>query len=160
MRTVLGTCTVRVCKMCILCGPLAARSFNDLCKHHNADGNVVCTTTVVYAGPLPAPAPHPLASDGWCRDFFDAVGLGDLVAGDCSAIGTPGDVRPIGSPVGTGLSAAAAAHLGLLPGTAVAAGMIDAHAGGAAALAGAGHGMRLPWDVGNMRGGVGVVVCV
>lgn len=65
---------------------------------------------------------------GWSADFFRAVGLGDLAEEGFSRVGT--EVRPIGQPVGTGLTEAAASELGLLPGTAVGVSIIDAHAGG------------------------------
>ena len=61
-------------------------------------------------------------------DYFRAVGLEDHADDGFRRIGTR--VAAPGTPVGTGLTDAAAAHLGLRAGTPVAAGLIDAHAGG------------------------------
>jgi len=63
----------------------------------------------------------------WDETFFREVGLGELADENFVRIGT--DVRPGGESLG-GLSEQAAAELGLMPGTAIAAGLIDAHAGG------------------------------
>lgn len=92
--------------------------------------------------------------DGWDPSFWISIGLEDLVEDDFSKIGNgsfrvadmssgapqleiklllfhPGrETRPPGSPLGDGLTQEAAAHLGLDPGTAVGASLIDAHAGG------------------------------
>lgn len=64
----------------------------------------------------------------WDETFLKAIGLGELAAGGFARIG--GEVSPPGSALGDGLTAQAAGELGLRPGTAVAAGLIDAHAGG------------------------------
>ena len=64
----------------------------------------------------------------WDRSYFDRMGLGELAREDFRRIGT--HVRPMGSPLGTGLTPAAAQELGLLAGTAVGVSIIDAHAGG------------------------------
>jgi FGGY-family pentulose kinase len=69
---------------------------------------------------------------GWSDKYWRAIGLGDLVDEGYRRIGTR--VRPMGEPVGNGLSATAAAELGLRPGTAVGASIIDAHAGGLGVL--------------------------
>jgi len=63
----------------------------------------------------------------WDRGYFESIGLGDLAQENFTRIGT--DIRPMGSPVTGGLSAQAAAELGLLPGTPMATSIIDAHAG-------------------------------
>lgn len=63
--------------------------------------------------------------DGWDESFFDEIGLHDLLAS--GRAGTA--FRPMGERVG-GLTAEAAADLGLLEGTTVGVGIIDAHAGG------------------------------
>lgn len=65
---------------------------------------------------------------GWSPDFFRQIGLGDLAAGGFSRIG--GKIRPMGEPIGQGLTAAAARELGLVPGIPVGVSIIDAHAGG------------------------------
>lgn len=64
----------------------------------------------------------------WDADYFRKAGLGDLAEEGFSRIGTL--VVPAGTALGHGLTAQAASELGLAPGTAVAAGLIDAHAGG------------------------------
>jgi FGGY-family pentulose kinase len=69
---------------------------------------------------------------GWSDAYWRTIGLGDLVEEDYRRIGTK--VRPMGEPVGNGLSAAAAEELGLRPGIAVGASIIDAHAGGLGVL--------------------------
>ena len=63
----------------------------------------------------------------WPRDFLDRVGLGALAADGFARLGA--EVAPPGTPLGMGLTAEAAASLGLEPGTPVGAGLIDAHAG-------------------------------
>ncbi len=63
--------------------------------------------------------------DGWDESFFDQIGLDDLLAS--GRAGTA--FRPMGERVG-GLTAEAAADLGLVEGTTVGVGIIDAHAGG------------------------------
>ena len=70
----------------------------------------------------------------WDDDFLRTVGLGDL-RDRCDVgeiFGAPG------APLGTGLTAAAAADLGLAPGAAVGVGLIDAHAGGVGSVGAAG----------------------
>jgi FGGY-family pentulose kinase len=67
----------------------------------------------------------------WDEDYFRLIGLGDLADEKFAKIGRV--VRPMGEKVG-GLTAKAAAELGLLPGTAVGVSIIDAHAGGLALL--------------------------
>ena len=64
----------------------------------------------------------------WDSSYFDAIGLGDLAAEGFTRIGT--QAVPGGTALGHGLTAEAAANLGLPPGIAVGAGLIDAHAGG------------------------------
>ena len=61
---------------------------------------------------------------GWPRDFHDRVGLPDLLA----RTGQPATATAVAADLGP-LTPAAAAHLGLSPGTRVGAGLIDAHAG-------------------------------
>lgn len=64
----------------------------------------------------------------WDPSYFRAIGLEELAAEGFARIGTT-IVEP-GSRLGQGLTIEAAEAMGLVPGTAVAAGMIDAHAGG------------------------------
>ena len=64
----------------------------------------------------------------WDEGYFRKVGLGALADEAFRRIGT--EVVPGGTALGSGLTAQAAADLGLKPGTPVAAGLIDAHAGG------------------------------
>jgi len=64
----------------------------------------------------------------WDPDYFRLIGLGDLPDRDFASIGQR--IVPPGTPLGQGLSAEAAAELGLRPGIPVGAGLIDAHAGG------------------------------
>lgn len=68
----------------------------------------------------------------WDTSFFESIGLGDLVDEGFSRIGTR--VRPMGEPIGSGLTEAAASDLGLAPGTPVGVSIIDAHAGGVGML--------------------------
>ena len=65
---------------------------------------------------------------GWDADYFTSIGLGDLVADGFRRIGTT--IRPMGEPVGFGLTPEAAQELGLEPGVAVGVSIIDAYAGG------------------------------
>ncbi|MGA0616170.1 FGGY-family carbohydrate kinase [Paracoccus sp. KR1-242] len=66
--------------------------------------------------------------DRWDPDYFRSIGLGDLADQDFIRIGQR--IVPPGTALGAGLTASAAAELGLRPGTPVGAGLIDAHAGG------------------------------
>lgn len=69
----------------------------------------------------------------WDASYFRLIGLGDLADQNFARIGT--EIVPAGSKLGSGLTAHAAAELGLRPGTAVGAGLIDAHAGGIGSVA-------------------------
>lgn len=64
----------------------------------------------------------------WDDSFFQSVGLSDLIEGEYQRIGRR--VRPMGEPLGQGLTEKAAEELGLRPGIPVAVAIIDAHAGG------------------------------
>lgn len=75
--------------------------------------------------------PH---EDRWDPGYFRDIGLGDQAADRFARIGD--EILPPGDPVGAGLTAEAAAALGLAPGTPVGAGLIDAHAGGLGAVGG------------------------
>ncbi len=64
----------------------------------------------------------------WDESYFNQIGLEEFVDENFARIGQ-NIVQP-GTPCGDGLTAEAATQMGLLAGTPVAAGMIDAHAGG------------------------------
>ncbi|MBS7543259.1 FGGY-family carbohydrate kinase [Ancylobacter oerskovii] len=64
----------------------------------------------------------------WDPDYFRKIGLGTLADEGFVRIGT--EIVAAGTPLGGGLTAQAAEELGLADGIAVAAGLIDAHAGG------------------------------
>ncbi|HUH00547.1 MAG TPA: FGGY-family carbohydrate kinase [Kofleriaceae bacterium] len=68
----------------------------------------------------------------WDDSFFRQIGLGDLVDEGYRRVGRR--IQPMGQPAGSGLSARAAAELGLTAGTAVGVAIIDAHAGGLGVL--------------------------
>jgi ribulose kinase len=65
---------------------------------------------------------------GWQEDFFTRIGLAELIdGGEWRQIGAAkGRVKPAGTPIGQGLSEEAAKDLGLLKGTSVGSGLIDA----------------------------------
>ncbi|KAL5674903.1 hypothetical protein ACJX0J_011034, partial [Zea mays] len=65
---------------------------------------------------------------GWDNVFWEEIGLGDLLEGNCAKIGR--SVAFPGHALGSGLTPTAAKELGLLPGTPVGTSLIDAHAGG------------------------------
>ncbi len=70
----------------------------------------------------------------WSAPYFQRVGLNEFAAENYARIGT--DIIAPGSPVGSGLTQAAADELGLRAGTPVGASLIDAHAGGIGAIGG------------------------
>ncbi len=75
-----------------------------------------------------------LAHEGrWDADYFHRIGLGDLAEQGFARIGQ--EVVWPGTPLAGGLCAEAAQALQLRPGIAVAAGLIDAHAGGVGTVA-------------------------
>ncbi|KAI4380553.1 hypothetical protein MLD38_006730 [Melastoma candidum] len=65
---------------------------------------------------------------GWDDDFWEEIGLGDLVDGHHAKIGR--SVAFPGHPLGSGLTSLAAKELGLVAGIPVGTSLIDAHAGG------------------------------
>lgn len=85
----------------------------------------LCSTTCKWTY-LAHEAAH--GRNGWSADFFQAIGLGDLVDEGYARIGKA--IRPMGEPVGNGLTREAAEELGLAEGTPVGVSIIDAHAGG------------------------------
>lgn len=65
--------------------------------------------------------------EGWQQDFFSHIGLKEFVQNDYKQIGgANGKILTAGRPVGAGLSKTAASELGLLEGTPVGSGVIDA----------------------------------
>jgi ribulose kinase len=66
-----------------------------------------------------------LPQSGWQPDFFEKIGLSDLVDSHYKQMGD-GEVLTAGQPVGSGLSAQAASELGLVEGTPVGSAVIDA----------------------------------
>lgn len=71
----------------------------------------------------------------WDGDYFRTIGLAELADENFQRIGQ--EIVDIATPLGSGLTEASAAELGLLPGTPVGASLIDAHAGGVGTLGGA-----------------------
>jgi D-ribulokinase len=76
----------------------------------------------------------------WDPSYFHGIGLGELAEEGFARIGQ--QVVDPGTPLGSGLTATAAKDLGLAPGTAVAAGLIDAHAGGVGTVGAGGDPTR------------------
>ena len=74
------------------------------------------------------PGYNPESIGSWSDNYFNEIGLEDLVNEKYKRIGQK--VRPIGENVPGGLTTAVAEKLGLKPGTAVGISLIDAHAGG------------------------------
>ncbi|XP_051943602.1 FGGY carbohydrate kinase domain-containing protein isoform X3 [Hippocampus zosterae] len=81
---------------------------------------------------------------GWDASFWNSIGLEDLTENNFSKIGNV-TCSP-GSPLGDGLTLEAAADLGLDPGTAVGASLIDAHAGGLGVIGADVKGFHLPCE--------------
>ncbi|TYK10868.1 FGGY carbohydrate kinase domain-containing protein [Cucumis melo var. makuwa] len=69
---------------------------------------------------------------GWDDDFWEEIGLRDLVDGHHAKIGR--SVAFPGHPLGSGLTPVAAKELGLVAGIPVGVSLIDAHAGGVGVL--------------------------
>uniref|UniRef100_A0A669BDJ9 FGGY carbohydrate kinase domain-containing protein n=3 Tax=Oreochromis niloticus TaxID=8128 RepID=A0A669BDJ9_ORENI len=82
--------------------------------------------------------------EGWDASFWTSIGLDDLLENNFSKIGSV--TSPPGSPLGDGLTQEAAADLGLDPGTAVGASLIDAHAGGLGVIGADVKGFHLPCE--------------
>ena len=65
---------------------------------------------------------------GWDAGFFEEIGLGELVSSGYVQIGAgSGVLLTAGEPVGRGLTKTAAEELGLVEGTPVGSGVIDAY---------------------------------
>lgn len=71
---------------------------------------------------------EPASIGRWDESYFQKIGLGILAKEKFERIGRL--VRPMGEPIGNGLSEKSASEMGLIKGTPVAVGIIDAHAGG------------------------------
>ncbi|XP_076601288.1 FGGY carbohydrate kinase domain-containing protein isoform X2 [Chaetodon auriga] len=82
--------------------------------------------------------------EGWDASFWASIGLEDLLENNFSKIGSV--TCPPGSPLGDGLTQEAAADMGLNPGTAVGASLIDAHAGGLGVIGADVKGFHLPCE--------------
>jgi D-ribulokinase len=70
----------------------------------------------------------------WSGSYFERVGLGDLASDKYAKIGN--EIVAPGTPLGAGLTEAAARDFGLREGTPVGASLIDAHAGGVGTIGG------------------------
>jgi D-ribulokinase len=77
----------------------------------------------------------------WDGDYFRTIGLNELAEEGFVRIGK--EVVDAGTPLGRGLTPSAAEDFGLLPGTPVGTGLIDAHAGGIGSV-GASDGDKEP----------------
>jgi D-ribulokinase len=80
----------------------------------------------------------------WSHSYFERIGLGDLASENYAKIGN--EIVVPGTPLGAGLTEAAARDFGLLAGTPVGASLIDAHAGGVGTIGG-GDKSGVPVDV-------------
>jgi D-ribulokinase len=109
----------------------AARQYYDLADYltYRATGDAarsICTVTCKWTY---------LAHEGrWSDSYFQEIGLSELMADGYARIGSR-IVAPA-LALGEGLTAAAAAELGLSPGTPVGAALIDAHAGAVGTIGG------------------------
>ena len=109
----------------------AAQQYFDLADYltWRASGDAarsICTVTCKWT--------YLAHAEGWDDDYFRAVGLAELIADNHARIGSR-IVQPA-SALGAGLTAQAAADLGLKAGTPVAAALIDAHAGAVGTIGG------------------------
>ncbi|MBN3313983.1 FGGY protein, partial [Atractosteus spatula] len=84
------------------------------------------------------------SESGWDHSFWSAIGLEDLLVDNYFKIGR--DTSCPGSPLGQGLTDQAAQEMGLEAGTAVAASLIDAHAGGLGVIGADVRGYNLPCE--------------
>ena len=93
----------------------------------------------------------------WDADYFRTIGLEELIADDFARIGST--VVDIATPLGKGLTEAAARELGLLAGTPVGASLIDAHAGGVGTVGGTAPGGGEPDPTKEMALIMGTSLC-
>jgi D-ribulokinase len=80
----------------------------------------------------------------WSHSYFERIGLGDLASENYAKIGN--EIAVPATPLGAGLTEAAARDFGLSAGTPVGASLIDAHAGGVGTIGG-GDRSGAPVDV-------------
>jgi D-ribulokinase len=92
---------------------LTWRATNDLSRS-------VCTVTCKWT--------YMAQEKSWDKSYFEVIGLKQLVDENFTRIGT--NIVSAGVALGSGLTETVAQELGLCAGTPVAAGLIDAHAGG------------------------------
>ncbi len=110
-----------------------ARKFFDLSDYlvYKATGEDVrseCTTTCKWTYLAHADSSSKNGKGKWDDSFFREIDLGDLVDDQYRKIGQ--HIKPVGQPVGSGLTKVSAHEMGLKQGTAVGVAIIDAHAGG------------------------------
>ena len=96
------------------------------------DTRSLCSTVCKWTYLGHEPAARPDCVGRWDPSYWHQIGLVDLADEGFARIGTI--VRPMGEPIGEGLTGQAANDLGLEPGTAVGVSIIDAHAGGLGVL--------------------------
>ncbi len=94
----------------------------------------------------------------WDGDFFRAIGLPEFPDEAYARIGT--EIVEPGTPLGRGLTAAAAADLGLTPGIAVGAALIDAHAGGVGTVGAVGPNGEAPDPLARVAYIMGTSACI
>ncbi|XP_053105255.1 FGGY carbohydrate kinase domain-containing protein isoform X2 [Hemicordylus capensis] len=92
---------------------------------------------------------------GWDDSFWKLIGLEDLIADKYAKIGN--EVLAPGAPVGNGLTSEAAKDLGLSKGIAVAASLIDAHAGGIGMIGTNVKGYNLPCENQSIASRIAVI---
>ena len=93
----------------------------------------------------------------WDASFFGQIGLGDLVEDKFRRIGQ--NIVEPGTALGTGLAEQAAQDFGLPAGIPVAAGLIDAHAGGVGTIGAAGDGGKPENRMGYVFGTSACTMC-
>lgn len=93
----------------------------------------------------------------WDASFFEQIGLGDLVEDEFKRIGQ--NIVEPGAALGSGLAEQAAQDFGLPTGMPVAAGLIDAHAGGVGTIGAAGDGGKPENRMGYVFGTSACTMC-
>ncbi len=110
-----------------------AKKFLDLSDYMvyratGTDVRSVCTTTCKWTYLAHENFGKKSSLGSWDASYFNKIGLEEIVDQDYKCIGQ--SIRPVGEPVGNGLTEEAAEELGLPVHTAVGVAIIDAHAGG------------------------------